>query len=691
MFEQTLGFAGLVTIAIVFGLLVMIIKMYRKVDQGKALVRNGMGGAKVNFTGMLVLPVIHKAQIMDISVKRIEIERSGKDGLICADNMRADIKVVFFVRVNKTVDDVLKVAQALGCERASDNQALIDLFDAKFSEALKTVGKRFEFTELYAERDRFKTEILQIIGTDLNGYVMDDCAIDYLEQTSLAMLSPDNILDSQGIKKITEITAQQKILANKIQREKEKTITQQDVEAREAILELNRQLAETEEKQKREVATVKAREEAETAKVQHEERLKAEQARIQSDEEIQIAEENKNRQVLVAAKNRERTDAVETQRVDKDKLLEEIEKNRIVELARFEKDKALEEERKNIQEVIKERVTVEKTVVEEEEKIKDTKAFAEAQRQKEVAIVSAEKAAQEAKLQEVIAAEAAKEASERKAAQQLIEADADQKSAQKKAEAMKTLAEARAVEEATIGMSEVNVMEAKADAIEKQGLAEATVLERKAQAEAHGIEARAAAQQKEGVAQARVMEEKYKAEAQGIEGKAAAMKKLDGVGKEHEEFKLRLDMRRDIELARIGIQKDIAQAQAEVIKEGLKAANIDIVGGDNVFFDKLIGSITNGKSVDRLVNHSKVLTDIKDTFFNGNPENFAEKLRELVGRFGLSSEDLKNLTISALVAKLIRIADDDDSKYLLQQMSHFLRDSEWADKPASVLNSKIKV
>ena len=43
---------------------------------------------------------------MDISVKTLEIDRRGKEGLICADNIRADIKVAFFVRVNPTADDV---------------------------------------------------------------------------------------------------------------------------------------------------------------------------------------------------------------------------------------------------------------------------------------------------------------------------------------------------------------------------------------------------------------------------------------------------------------------------------------------------------------------------------------------------------------------------------------------------------
>ena len=141
-------------------------------------------------------PIIHRAEIMDISVKTIEIDRRGKDGLICKDNIRADIKVAFFVRVNKTPEDVLKVAQAIGCARASDQETLEELFAAKFSEALKTVGKQLEFEELYTKRDEFKDQIIEVIGKDLNGYILDDAAIDYLEQTPLEALDQDNIMDA---------------------------------------------------------------------------------------------------------------------------------------------------------------------------------------------------------------------------------------------------------------------------------------------------------------------------------------------------------------------------------------------------------------------------------------------------------------------------------------------------------------
>ncbi len=686
----------IIGVIILFGIIAMFSRFYHKTSQGQALVRTGIGGISISFNGMLVVPVLHKVEIMDISLSTITIERNGKDGLVCKDNLRADIKVAFFVRVNERVEDVKKVAQAIGCSRASSKEALRLLFDAKFSEALKTVGKKFEFVDLYNQRDEFRKEILNSIGTDLNGYVLDDAAIDFLEQTSLASLDPSNILDAEGIKKITEITAREAVKANFIQRDKEKTIKQQDVEAREAILVLERQLAESEEKQKREVANARSREEAETAKVAQEERLKSEKARIATEEEIYVAEENKLRQVIVAAKNKERTEAVETERVEKDRLLEVTERNRIVTLAEIEKEKAIEEQKKNIQEVIRERIAIEKTVVDEEEIIKDTRAFAEAQRDKKVSITKAEEEAEKGLVLEIKKAEAQKQASEFKAKQTIIDADAEQQSSVQRAEAIKTMAEAEASRYAATGLAEAQVMEAKALAREKQGDAEASVLEAQALAEAKGIEAKsqaqseadlkigraaadvlkakglseaevtrekAAADKEKGLAEANVSQEKFNAEAEGLSRKAAAMKELDGVGKEHEEFKLRLNKDKEVELAGINIQKDIADAQAEVLSTALRSAKIDIVGGEAVFFDKIVGAISNGKAVDRAVQNSQVLSEIRGQLLGSDGgQSLIHQLKSLFSESGIKTDDLKNLSIAALITQMMLSTDDDQKR-----------------------------
>src|SRR5215203_1588322 len=95
---------------LLLGILVLIARTWRQVDQGRAMIVNKMGAEpRVTFTGAIVLPIVNKMEVMDLSVKTIEVARKGKDGLICADNIRADIKVTFFVRVNKTIDDVLRV------------------------------------------------------------------------------------------------------------------------------------------------------------------------------------------------------------------------------------------------------------------------------------------------------------------------------------------------------------------------------------------------------------------------------------------------------------------------------------------------------------------------------------------------------------------------------------------------------
>jgi len=648
---------GIVVIAIAsIGLIFWILSMYKKTVQGIVILRTGYGGTKVFFNAGIVIPVIHRMESMDISVKKLEIAREGRAGLICKDNMRADIQVAFFIRVNKSVDDIVNVGQTIGCQRASDINTLRELFEAKFSEALKTVGKKFEFIELYEARSEFRQEILDIIGTDLNGYVLDDCAIDYLEQTKIENLDKDNILDSEGIKKITELTATQNIKANQVRRDEEKTITKQNVEAREAILELEKQLAEKEESQKREVANIKARENAEILKVNEEERLKYETVRIATEEKLQIAEENKLRQVVIAAKNKERADLVETERVQKDKMLEATERERIVSLAQIEKEKAIELEKKNIQDAIRERLTMEKTVVEEQQVIKDLEAFKTADRTKQVEITLATQEAEKKLIQETKAAEARKLAAEKDAQKYVIEAQAKRDAAEKEAEARKIIADAKAKEEATVGLSEAQVLHAKADAAERQGIVEAVVIEKKADAV-----------KKEGIAQAEVIKEKALAEAAGITEKAEAMKKLNDAGKDHEEFRLTLAKEKEVELAQISIQKDIAQAQAGVLAEAFKSAKIDIVGGDNTFFDNVIRQVSAGKGLDKFISHSENATLVKENLL-GDGENIIEKVMGMVEKYNISSEDIKNMSIASLIFKLNGVANQQERGLLDRAM-----------------------
>lgn len=597
---------GIAAVAfLVFGIAAVFKKFYIKVEQGTALIINTMNSRpKVTFTGGMVYPIINIKELMRISLLTLEVDRRGKDGLICKDNMRADITVAFYLRVNETEQDVLRVAKAVGTQRASDTRAVYELFAAKFSEALKTVGKTLEFEQLFEDRQRFRDAIVDAIGSDLNGYSLEDVAIDYLEQTPKSALDPNNILDSQGIKKITELTANQNIQTNVFEKDEELAIKKKNVEAREAMLELERQQADAEAKQAREVSTVIAREEAETLKIQEEERLKSETAAIEVVRDLAIQTENQQREIEIANENRQRAVAIETEKVDRTKRMERVHSDREVELTSIEAEKDVEREKKNIADIIRERVAVDKTVAIEEEKINEVREVSEADRKKQILVKGAEALAEEQKVKEVKAAEASEIAANHKASEITTLAEANLEAAERDAAAKIKLAEAIQVEEAALGLAEAQVIkatgESEAQVIKATGESEANVIRMKGESQADST-------LKVGTAQADVTLNQFKAEAEGLTDKFEAMNSMTGDARQHEEFRMTLETALKETLASIEAGKEISRENAEVLATALKEANIDIVGGEGHFFDTFAKSLSMGKAIDGLTNKSETV------------------------------------------------------------------------------------
>ncbi|MFJ9728343.1 flotillin family protein [Streptomyces sp. NPDC101209] len=694
----TVGIGVLVAVVLLVALTLLLVvgRLFRKVEQGRALIISKTKKVDVTFTGAVVLPVLHKAEYMDISVKTIEIRRTGREGLICRDNIRADIHISFFVRVNKTVEDVIKVAQAIGTHTASDPAAIQDFFAAKFSEALKTVGKQLDFVDLYTKREEFRDRIIQVIGTDLNGYHLDDAAIDFLEQTPMTQLDAANILDAQGIRKITELTTVEHVRTNEYQRTEQKEITRQNVEARETILELERRQAEAEIRQRREVETLRAKEEAVTAKVQEEERLGAQTAFLRTEEQLGVQRENQAREIAVAQKNRERVIAVENERIEKDRMLEVIARERETALSGIAKDKEVEAERRTVADVVRERIAVDRTVAEQEEAIKKLRVVEEAERTRQSVIIAAEAEAQEKLVKDIKAAEAAESAARHRAAEQLTLAEARLKSADLDARAKLRLAEGVQAEEAAAGLAAVQVRDKEAEVTEKAGRAEAVATEARLRAEAEGTRAKTLAEaegaearlraEAEGtrakaLAEATGIGEKLKAEAEGLSQKAVAMAALDDASRGHEEYRLRLAAEKEIRLAGLDTQRQVAEAQATVLATGLENADIDIVGGESVFFDRLMSAISLGKGVDGFVQNSDTAQALAKPWLDGSA-SFTQDVSRVLG--SVSTADVQNLTVSALLLKLMNTGGAD--AVALRQLLDRAGELGVADTPLASVN-----
>jgi hypothetical protein len=520
--------------------------------------------------------------------------------------------------------------------------------------------------------------------------VLNDCAIDYLEQTPVEVLDPNNVLDSLGIRKITEITTGANILTNELRQKERMELGKANLTAQEAIYRFEQAQAEAEAKKNKEIAVANAREENEASRFRLDEEKRTHIDRQKAEEAIQMAEQAKLRSVQVSEQGRIREVEVEKVRVQKAHDLEEVGRTKEVQLNQIEMNKALETEKRAIADIIRARVAVDKTVAVEEEAIKDLRTDSEAKRHKHVTIVHAEAAAQEIFIKDIKKAEAEQQVAQSHAKRQLILAEASMESSDKEARAKIRRAEGDQAEHAAEGLALVKVKEADAIAIEKLGLAESRVrdaqvqitdkegvviaenVRRKAMAEAQGREAEAAAIEKTGIAEAvgmrekllaevaakdaeaGVIEKRMLAEARGIAEKADAMKHLDGAAREHEEFRLRLENDREISFKQIEARVAMAEHQSKVMSEAMGNADIKIVGGDGQFFDRFVKAVSLGNAIDGVLDNSHVVQKLAGPHLNGNGHHdVLADVKEMAARAGS-----KDLTVSSLLGNLMIKADD---------------------------------
>jgi len=282
--------------------------------------------------------------------------------------------------------------------------------------------------------------------------------------------------------------------------------------------------------------------------------------------------------------------------------------------------------------IVRERTVIDQTVAIAQEKIKETREVAEADRAKQVTILQAEADAQEVLVKEVKAAEAAETAAKHRAVEMTTMADAELLAANKQAEAKKMLADGVRAERAAPGLADAQVREANAIAVEKVGVAEARVIEAKAQAnykqgsadakvlaerlaaEAEGKaqmgRAQANSTQAMGDAEATSIGKRMAAEAEGLTSKFDAMDKMSIESRSHEEFRMALETGLKQAMASIEAGRQVSKENAGVLAEALRGANIELIGGDGGVFEALTKGVSLGKAIDGLAQHSPILQQL---------------------------------------------------------------------------------
>ncbi len=315
MSVPALFFVILVCIAIAFFVVWLIYsRRYQRASKETAFVRTGFGGQKVVMNGgALVFPVLHEVIQVNMSTIRLEVIRANQQALITKDRLRMDVQAEFYVRVKPTLNDIAAAAQTLG-RRTLNPDALKELVEGKFVNALRAVAAEMNMDDLHQNRSEFVKRVQDSVGDGLskNGLELESVSLSDLEQTDRKYFNPDNAFDAQGLTLLTEMIQARAKQRNAIERDTEIAIRQKDLEAQRRKLELAKEEEFAKLEQQREIEVRRAEQNTNIVKEQVEKERQAREAEITAKQQVEL--------VQLAF---ERT--VEQERIAKNQLLKETE------------------------------------------------------------------------------------------------------------------------------------------------------------------------------------------------------------------------------------------------------------------------------------------------------------------------------------------------------------------------------
>lgn len=395
------GFAIIVFIALLaIGLI--FARLYKRSSKEISFVRTGFGGQKVIMNGgALVFPILHEVIPVNMNTLRLEVRRSNEQALITKDRMRVDVQAEFYVRVQPTVESIANAAQTLG-RRTIKPDALKELVEGKFVDALRSVAAEMAMEELHEQRVSFVQKVQAAVSEDIlkNGLELESVSLTGLDQTNKEYFNPDNAFDAEGLTKLTSEIEERRKKRNDIEQETEVLIQRKNLEAEQQKFTIGRDEEYARLEQEREIAVRAAEQAAQIEREQADREREAQQARILAEQQVRESDIEKER--VVQEKDIEKQQAIEAAAVEKVKQ---------VRLAEQSKDIAIAEKSREKSEADAEADKARAIAAKAAEEVITSRETEVAERDKQIELIEARKAAEQKAIAVTVAAEAEKKAS----------------------------------------------------------------------------------------------------------------------------------------------------------------------------------------------------------------------------------------------------------------------------------------
>lgn len=408
---------ALVVVAIVVAIIVWLFNwLYLRSSKERAFVRTGLGGQKVVMNGgAFVLPIVHEVIPVNMNTLRLEVGRGRDKALITRDRMRVDVVSEFYVRVQAADAAIAAAAQTLG-QRTMQPDALRELIEGKFVDALRTIAAEMTMEEMHEKRGEYVKRVRNVVAEDLlqNGLELETVSLTQLDQTAMEFFNPSNAFDAEGLTRLTEQIERRKKIRNDIEQDTMIEIRNKNLDTERQGLEIDRALEHARLAQEQDLETQRAAQRASVARERADKDQEAERAQITARQAIE--------QARIASER-----ALEEQRIAKEREVEELEiaRRKSIELAEQERNVAIAEQSKAQSEAQAAADRARAIAVTEEERVFTARETEMAQRRKSIELIGAQQEAEREALRLTVAAEAERNAAEDRGAAVRAGAEAD--------------------------------------------------------------------------------------------------------------------------------------------------------------------------------------------------------------------------------------------------------------------------
>ena len=333
------------------------------------------------------------------------------------------MKAEFYVRVRPDAGAIAMAAQTLGL-RTMQPEALKDLVEGKFVDALRSVAAGMTMNQLHEQRADFVQKVQQVSSSDLamNGLELESVSLTGLDQTSIEHFNANNAFDAEGLTKLTEQIELRKKARNDIEQDTRVQIETKNLEADKRSFEISRDNEFARLEQEREVEVRRAAQASEVAREQAERTREADGARIEAKR------------------------LIDAQQIEADRAVEEarIAQKQALDIARQEQQIAVQNKSREESQAKAEADAARAKAVSAEEGVLTARDTEVANREKQIELIEASKSAERDAIRVRVEAEAEKDAASNRAAAARLDAEGQAEAEKLRAEASRVRFEVEA-------------------------------------------------------------------------------------------------------------------------------------------------------------------------------------------------------------------------------------------------------